>query len=283
MKLKNILSIIILVAITSTATYAGGGWPQPKGHGFFKLSQSMIIADQFFNPAGDIVDITTISIYSTAVYGEYGFSDRVTGAFHVPFFVRSTLNEVRRRQSGTIEPGDEVNALGDPILGLKYALTKDKWLALSATVSVGIPLGETEGGESRILQTGDGEFNQMIMIDASHSFYPKPFYSTVSVGFNNRTNGFSEEFRYGFEIGYTGIKNLIAVLKINGVESFNNGDTVTAGNGIFANNTEFLGVTPEINYNLNEKWGVSVSAGFAPYAKRILAAPNYSAGVYLQL
>ncbi len=281
--MKGKISTILLMLLISTVTLAGGGWPQPVGKGYFKLSQSMIRADKFFNPSGDIVDITTISIYSTALYGEYGFSDRVTGIAYVPFFVRSTLNAVKRRQSGSIEPGDQVNATGDPILGLKYAIIKDKWIALSGTISLGIPMGETEGGESRILQTGDGEFNQMIMIDASHSFYPRPIYTTFSVGFNNRTNGFSEEFRYGFEVGYTGIKNLIAVLKINGVESFNNGEVTTAGNGIFANNTEFLGITPEINYNLNEQWGISASAGFAPYAKRILAAPNYSIGMYFQL
>ena len=281
MKRRNL--IILAFLFVSFASYAGGGWPQPKGHGFFKLSQSMISANQFFNPSGDIIDITTISVYSTTLYGEYGFSDRVTGVFNVPFFVRSTLNAVERRQSGNFEPGDEVNAFGDPQLGLKYALIKDKWLALSATVSIGIPLGENAGGETQILQTGDGEFNQMIMIDASHSFYPKAFYSTVSVGFNNRTNNFSDEFRYGFELGYTGLKNFILALKIAGVESLNNGGEVTAGNGIFANNTEYLSVTPEINYNLNDKWGISGSAGFAPYAKRILAAPNYSLGVYLQL
>lgn len=282
---KTLLSTLILLGVlVSQIAFAGGGWPQKKGKGFFKLGQSFIISDSFYDANGDIIDVTTISLFTTSIYGEYGFTDRLTGVVYVPFFVRSTLNEVERRQSGTIEPGDELNAFGDTDIGLKYALTVDKKIALSVGLTVGIPLGEDQGGESGILQTGDGEFNQLLSLDASHSFYPAPVYVSTSIGFNNRTKNFSDEFRYGFEIGYTGFKNITLALKAIGVESFNNGDTSgSLGNSIFSNNTEYFSFAPELNYDVSDSFGLTASAAFAAYGRRILASPNFGVGAYLKL
>ncbi len=275
--------LIIGAILFINPLFAGGGWPQPKGKGYFKISQSFIRAQYLFGPDGSTTRIPTFGYYSTNFYGEYGLSNRLTGIVDLPLFVRVTQNEVMRRQSGIIEPGDELNSIiGDGRLGLKLGLTRDKWLAASLSLIAGLPFGDSSGGESGILQTGDGEFNQMVMLDLSHSFYPKNIYTTVSIGFNNRTKGFSEEFRYGAEIGYTGFNNFLVALKVVGVESFFNGNAQEV-NGIYSNNTEYLSVTPEINYFIKENMGISLSAGFAPYAKNILAAPNISGGLFLTL
>lgn len=172
----------------------------------------MIYAGSFYGPGGSIVDITTIGLYTTSVYGEYGITNRLTGIAYVPFFVRSTLNEIKFKQTGNIIPGDELSSIGDAELGIKYGLIKDKPVVVSASVMLGLPIGETAGGESQILQTGDGEFNQMIRLDASHSFYPKPFYVSAYGAFNNRTNNFSDEARFGIEFGAT-FKKFIPIFK----------------------------------------------------------------------
>ncbi|NJM26575.1 MAG: hypothetical protein HC859_14985, partial [Bacteroidia bacterium] len=108
------------------------------------------------------MSIVTTSLYSTSFYGEYGITDRFTGIVYLPFFVRSTLNEVRYNQSGNSIPGDAVNSLGDAEVSLKYGLIVNKPIVMSATLTLGLPLGETRGGDQQILQTGDGEFNQML-------------------------------------------------------------------------------------------------------------------------
>lgn len=287
--MKRITIFLLITVLAQPYVIAGGGWPQPKKKGYFKLGQSAIISDQFYDLEGEIIDLTTISLFTTSVYAEYGITDRLTGVLYMPFFVRSTLNEVERRQSGIIEPGDAVNSFGDTDIGLKYALITGKKIALAASVTLGLPFGKTaegfsDAGEPRILQTGDGEFNQLLMVEASRSFYPSPFYASVGAGFNNRTNDFSDEFRYSFELGYTGLKKWNLALKINGVESLRNGDPGGgAGNGIFGNNVEFLAISPEVSYNATEKIGVAASAGFAASGSNILAAPNYSLGVFLKL
>lgn len=274
--------VISLFLLSCQAAFCGGGWPQPKRGGYFKLGQNFIIAPSFFGPTGEIVDITTISLYTTSIYGEYGFTDRLTGIGYFPIFVRSTLNETRFRQSGNTIAGDQFNSIGDAELGFKYGIVTDKPVVVSASVIFGLPLGATAGGDSQILQTGDGEFNQMLRIDASHSFYPSPFYVSGYGAFNNRTKNFSDEARFGFEVGAT-FKKFIPIFKLNVVQSLNNGGAAVVQNGVFSNNTEYVSPAIELNYQLKEKLGVTVSGAFAFAGQNILAAPNWGVGVYLKL
>lgn len=274
--------VTIALVFVCLCSYAGGGWPQPKKHGYFKFGQNMILSSKYFGPGGSIVDITTIGLYTTSFYGEYGFTDRLTGIAYIPIFVRSTLNEVRFRQTGNVIPGDEFSSIGDAELGVKYGLITDKPVVVSASLVLGLPLGNTSGGESQILQTGDGEFNQMIRFDASHSFYPKNFYTSAYAAFNNRTNNFSDEVRFGLEIGGT-FKKFIPILKLNVVQSLNNGGTAAVQNGVFSNNTEYVSPSIELNYQMTERIGLSGSGAFAFSGQNILAAPNWGLGVYLKL
>ncbi len=265
-----------------TFLFAGGGWPQPKRGGYFKLAQNYIRSPYFYGPGGTIVDITTVQLFTTSIYGEYGFTKRLTGIMYFPFFVRNTLNETVFNQSGTRVPGDEFQSIGDTDLAFKYALVMNKPVVVSATVLFGLPFGNDRGGRGQILQTGDGEFNQMIRLDASASFHPKPVYVSAYVAFNNRTRGFSDEIRFGAEVGVT-LKKFIPILKFNVVQSLYNGDAGAVQNGIFSNNTEYISPTVELNYQWTDKWGISASGGFALAGRNILASPNWSLGVYMKL
>ena len=272
----------LLVSLVFSSTFAGGGWTQPRGGGFFKLGQNIIIAGRYFQPDGSIADIRTISLYTTSLYGEYGLTDRLTVVAYVPFFVRSTLNAVEYTSGIPTVPGDFVNSFGDTNLGVKYGLVTGGPVVVSVGLTLGLPLGATTGGETGILQTGDGEFNQLLTVEASRAF--GSWYATALLGFNNRTNDFSDEFRYGAELGYTFGGKLTAQLRVYGVTSLMNGEARGgAGNSIFANDTEFLSVTPEVAYNITDKVGISASVGGAVFGKKILASPNYGVGVYLKL
>ena len=276
---RTVLSLIASLAVTTA--FAGGGWPQPRGTGFFKLGQNSIIADSFFQPNGDITSIRTISLFTTSFYVEYGLTDRLTTVAYIPFFVRSTLNREEFTSGRAPVPGDFVNSFGDTNLGVKYGLVTDGPVVVSVGLTLGVPLGTTAGGETGILQTGDGEFNQLVTVEASRSF--GALYATALLGFNNRTENFSEELRYGLEVGYTFAEKLLVQLRMFGIDSFENGDARGGGaNSIFANDTEFLSLTPEVAYNITDQWGVSVSMGTALSGKRILADPNYGMGVYFK-
>ncbi len=277
--MKRLVGIFLVISVLQAT--AGGGWTSKKKSGYFKLGQNFIYSGRFFNPDGDVIDITTVGYYSTSLYAEYGLTDNFTVTAYVPFFVRSTLHEVEFRQSGATIPGDFVNAFGDVDLMFKYGFFQKSAFPVAVELLLGIPSGETQGGEGGILQTGDGEFNQMISVYVSHSFYPAPFYITAGGGFNNRTNDFSDEYRAAFEFGFVPIDRLSFILKLNTVQSLFNGNAENGGsNGIFANNTEYVSYTPEINYQFSDKLGVSVNAGFAFSGRNILASPNYGVGLF---
>lgn len=282
--MKKIITTFLLLVIANLV-FAGGGWPQKKGRGYFKLSEFFIISDQYFAPSGDIIDIVTSSVYITSIYGEYGISDRLTGIVYAPLFSRSTLNKQVSGSTGElIAPGDAVTSLGDFDLTLKYGLIVDKPIVVSASLTFGIPLGNPAGGETGVLQTGDGEFNTMLTLEASTTFAKGKGYINTLAAFNNRTNNFSDEYRFGAEIGYRFSPRLLTSLKTLSVNSFYNGDEFeTPTNGIFSNNIEYIGVTPEFNYFFKENMGVSVAVGFAPYGKRVLASPSYSVGLFMTI
>jgi len=279
--MKKIRLTFACLLISISPVLAGGGWTQPHKGGYLKLNQSMIYATKYFQPDGSITDITTTALYTTSIYAEYGITNRLTGILYFPFFVRTTVNEVQFVNSGDVIPGDALNSIGDTDVTIKYGLIQNGPVVVSTSLTLGLPLGNPGGGESGALQTGDGEFNQLLKVEASHSFYPAPLYATATVGFNNRTKGFSEEFHYGVEVGYNITPQLLALLRIYGVESFKNGDPGGSANGVFSNNMEYLSIAPELNYNLNDKYGLSAQAAFAASGERILAAPNFSFGIFM--
>lgn len=281
---------VLVFAISGQELLAGGGWPQPKGRGFFKLTQWWLIADQHYTSTGLIDPNLTNGIYNTSLYGEYGFTDRLTGVLYFPFLSRAYFNNSVSGTTGeTLIPGEAINSVGDTDLGIKYAILKKGPVALSATLTLGIPLGNDSGGTTGQLQTGDGEFNQLIQVDAGTGFRigKLPAYANVYTGFNNRTNGFSDEFRYGAEVGVSFLKDkrLTAIFRFYGVESFQNGtlNSESTGTSIFANNSEHLTFAPEIAFDLTKKWGVSVGTGLALRGRLIYAAPSYNVGVYFKL
>ena len=281
---------ILLIAslVIGFQSFAGGGWPQKKGHGYFKLSQWWVVADQHFTTTGEVDPNLTLGIFNTNIYAEFGVTNRFTGILNMPVFSRATINnQISGTTGDVLVEGDAINTLGDAQLGFKYGIITDKKYVLAGSVILGLPFGENAGGRDNNLQTGDGEFNQMIRMDLSTSGKLGKFntFYTAYAGFNQRTNGFSDEFRYGFEAGLiTENQKGIGIIRFDGIESLMNGDpTDSAGSGIFENNTEYLAFTLEGNYKITEKIGVSANVGGAFWAKLILARPSYSVGVFLQI
>ena len=284
-----VFSVVCL--LVTMQSIAGGGWPQPKGKGYFKLAEWWIKADQHYTDAGRIDPNITTAIYNTTFYGEYGITNRLTGIVYFPMFSRAlTYNQVSNTTGEILIPGEAINSIGDTDISLKYGISKPgSPIAVSASVLFGLPLGQDVGGALNNLQTGDGEFNQMFRLDAGTSFKlgaNVPAYLNLYSGVNNRTNNFSDEFRFGMEVGFGLAKERLWLAgKLDGVESFRNGATAAqiTSTSIFANNTEFTSFTFEAAYYVKDNLGFSVSYGTAFRGEIILARPSYSVGVFLHL
>jgi len=274
-------TFLVLTFFVSIELLAGGGWPIGKRKVYAKLGQNSIAAKNIYGQDGKVTALTPgAAIYTTSVYAEYGISNQLTAVAFFPFFTRVVRNELLLQPTGRREPGEALNAIGDFDIALKYTLPLKSKLVVSAALQLGIPVGETAGGESGVLQSGDGEFNQLLRTDFSYSFYPKPVYTTFYAGINNRNSGFSDEYRFGAEGGITLFKQLIIIGRINFVQSFFNGDKALPANGLFSNNTEFVSPEIEVAWQFSKQLGVSFCYAGAFSARNILAAPNIGFGIF---
>ncbi len=288
--MKNILIYTIAILLISTSVFAGGPWPQSKGVGYFKLSECWTNFDQHFTDEGSIDPNNTTGIYNTAFYGEYGLTNRFTLIANANIFSRNVVNnQVSGTNGSVIVAGDAYNGLGDIDLSIKYGLTGvGSKYPIAITATFGLPTGATNKGDFGNLATGDGEFNQILQIDAGTGFKlgKHNAYASAYGGFNNRTNGFSNELRFGAEIG-VGLLNskLWLATKFNVVESRKNGETAETitNTSIFANNTEFASFSIEVNYYFSKRVGMSANFAGAFRGEIIAAAPSYSVGVFYDM
>ncbi len=264
----NIFLFLIFLAMPMLST--AQAWTKSKKSGFYKLDYSNNPAEQVFDNKGKLVPIRTLGNNVTSFYGEYGVSDKLTLVAYMPFLVRNSL-------AATItQPAISVNGFGDTDLGVRYQLYNKNGISASGNLLLGLPTGKGTQADGLIM--GDGEFNQLVKIAIGTG--KKRWWTQGAVGFNNRTNAFSDEFRYDLEFGYKFFNDrLLTILKINGVESLNNGTVKETTTGLFSNNVEYIGVGPEFLYYANKKKNIGVSLRLANGFK----ARNVQAALTTQL
>ncbi len=254
--LRLLLILAIAKLLFSSAVYAGA-WTQSAKHGFYKIGFRWISANEFYEPGGNEIPINTLNNYSASIYGEFGLNDWLTVLGNIPFYERSTLDQIVEPGSGFVFfPGDSNAGIADFIAGARVGLIRNRPIVLSASIQFGLPVGEEvqENG----LVTGDGEFNQFFSFLIGHSFHPHPFYATGELGINNRSNGYSDELQYLVEFGYSFGRRYTLVGRIRGVESLKNGEEAVTGgtSGLYANNQSFLTYGTEFVVDINGKSGI---------------------------
>ncbi len=282
----NKLIVIFLFATTVVAAQ----WTKGKGKGYYKLSTWYLEADEHFSNSGEKSPLTTRGVFNVNFYGEYGITDKLDVIVYVPIFVRSTQNNsVSGTRGNIINEGAALNSIGDSEIGIRYGLFKNDKIAISSTLKLGLPLGDTTGGHERaVLQNGDGEFNQHLQLDLGIPFTLGSIgaYAKTHLAYNKRTKGFSDEFYYGGEVGFNFLKKLWLIGKVSVLDSTKNGSLGNEGNnngGLFANNIEFTSLGIEAAYYITERLGISINYTSAVSGRIIAAAPSYSGGVFLDL
>jgi len=276
--IKNpaIIILLFLLFVLPAEQVFGGAWPQKKGSGYYKLSFRYLNGDNIYNSDGVKIPIAKFKDFTIGAFGSFGITEKLTGFLNVTLFKSTTLD------SASQDAGfdTDVSGFGDIDIGVKYGLFKFDKTVISGKLVFGIPTGKgtPDGG----LLTGDGEFNQAIGIEAGHSFWPVKVYLTEGILFNNRTNGFSDDFRYYIESGVNISSILSLIVRLHGVISFNNGDpNVKGGFGIYSNNQQYLAYNAELVYKFTTNWGISAYYESGTNGKNIISAPIISVGVFI--
>lgn len=285
LNLTKKIILLLSIGLISSNSFAGGGWVKKKGEGYYKMGESTIYATKYFNSSGDIVKIVTTGYYSTYLYSEIGLGKKFEAYTYFPFLTRVVKNRVKNSKTGNeIIPGDQLTSLGDMDLGLKYGLIQDKAVVWSTSVVFKLPFGNASGGNSQLLQTGDGAFSQLLRTDISAA--TNRFHTSIFFGVRHRGKSYSDEFQNGFELGWNNNRKFYIIGKLNSVLSFYNSkvsindEEITS---IFANNTEYISPSLEFAYVTDKKWGFSIYGQGAIKAKNILAAPTLGVGIFYDI
>ncbi len=280
--IRLFLTVLILGLFATTDVFAQA-WPQAKKGGYYQLGFQMVRADQFYEPGGNLIDIQTLSDYVVSFYGEYGVTDKITVQAYVPFVERITLNRAVGEVTGfEFFEGDAVTGIADADVGARYAFFKKGNTVASAFLRLGLPIGESI--QANGLQTGDGEFNQLLGVAVGHSFWPSPAYIMADAGYNNRTEGYSDELVLKVEGGYTIGTNITLIARVRGLFSMENGQDGNLGGtgGLYGNNQQYLTYGGDVMYAFAQGYGVLFGAEGATLAENVLAAPSFRLGVFLR-
>ena len=274
--------LLILTMFCYGITF-GEGWTKKAGTGYYALDFRFLNTSKYHNSEGDNVDIDGVVDLAINLYSEYGLTDNLTIKLNFPFY--KILKNDQKCPPGENCLNKENKGIGDIDLGLRYKLGTLGNTTFGAGLTFGIPINADDiYGKGSKLALSDGEFNQIMSLEAGHSLYPLPAYISGSVKFNNRDEGFSDQFYFGAEGGYKLSNNFLLNLRVNFLKSLNNGDKKNFDDliPVLANNQEYLAIRFGAFYNFYKNYGISFTSDFGIYAKNILSAPVFSIGFFIK-
>lgn len=275
---------VVLVFMILSHNATAGGWPQGKGNGFFKLGLQFMQAERVHNDEGQIVPIPTLTDMTFAAYGEYGITEGLTMIAMIPFYKHLSIEAGTNTTTGKVIPiAQSTFGIADIEVGARYGLWRGERAALSVAVMLGLPTGEERHAYD--LLTGDGEFNQYFSLQAGYSFFPTAAYVSTEIGINNRTNGYSDEWRFGFETGYALSQKFTIIGRVFGVRSLRNGEKKILPNAasLYSNNTSYIAYGPMVLFYTSEHFGLTATVVSVTSAKNIFDASLFSAGIFMRL
>lgn len=263
------LAAMLTGFILKASTVFAGGWTHAPGKGYFKLNEQIIRSNSYFEPSGDRIDITDQSRYTTSLYGEYGLANRLTLVGYIPIYQRISEDQ----------PGaDAKTGTGDWELGARIGLLTNRATVVSIQVLAGLPLGDSFSDQQEVgLFTGDGEFNQLFMLQVGHSLWPTPGYLKAEIGFNNRESDFSDEIRYAVEAGFL-------VGERVGVSGWVRGAKAVGTEGKWTvYDQQYVSFGPELSFYFTANAGITAGVTRYTGAHNVLDAPAWDIGLFMKL
>ncbi|GAA4049337.1 hypothetical protein GCM10022409_39890 [Hymenobacter glaciei] len=184
--------------LASAPAYAGGGWTRRPGHGYAKVGLTLANTTKYHPLGGGTITTAQFRQQVYSLYAEYGLTKRLEATLNFPFFRRATFPDT--------SPGQGV---GDPELGLRYAVLTGKW-PLAVQVAAQAPLGDPnkrgyyqpDPSSFVYLPTGNGQWNIWTRAALSHTLGQLPAFITLEAGYNVRTGGLTDQYSVGVQGGY---------------------------------------------------------------------------------
>jgi hypothetical protein len=269
---------LLLLAIAPEAL-AGGGWPRKKNGFYGKIGLASFRSNQYYSLLGELNNSgAQFRQTSLNLYAEYGITNRLTAVINCPFL---RLN--RFDNTGTTA------GIGDVLVELKYGLFKNG-LPISIGIAPSLPIGKSQAlvenrnlpGNFINLPIGDGEFNVWTRLYASSSLGNRSYVS-FDAGFNLRTQGFTNQYSAGLELGH----KLFGKVWVNGIlrRMATVGTVNTAkGSFVYGEGTEYLSYYLGASYEVKKH--LSLTADYSNLLgsrKNVYSGPSIGLGIALEL
>lgn len=279
--------IIFTLILCSTWGFAqaGGGWVKKKKEGYYKLGLTWVESDGYFSGGTGFSPNLNSSLLTTSFYAEHGLSDGLSAELYLPFYMQHSVEGSITEDGVDLIESDQVGGPGDINIGLRGKLYSSDLLNISGTVTLGLPTGSAALGKRKNLFTGDGEFNQLLRLDASVPYGGKKVagYTTLYGAFNNRGDNFSNEFQYGLESGISALDSKMWLIgRFMAIEALGEQSNNEFTNS-FTQSMSFTNYMVEAAFYLNEKSGLSVSYTGSVKGNVLLVAPVYGLGLFMDI
>lgn len=267
----------LLTLINVPDGVAGGGWVLKKRAFYGKLNVVSFRTNKYYNLSGQLNDQgAQFRQTSLNLYAEYGLTSRLTVIANVPVFRQNSFATT-----------NATTGFGDAMIELKYGLLTGP-VHVAISVAPQLPTGRSRAlvdnlnrpGDQINLPIGDGELNVW-----SRGYVSVPFssrgYVSLDGGYNYRTQGFSDQYSFGAEIGYK-----IANIWVNGtlrrLDSVGTPDP-NRGSFVYGEGLEFTAYSFGAAVPLTKK--ISLTADYSNMigpCKNTYSGPIYGLGVSVQ-
>lgn len=239
-----------------------GAWTREKNEVYSKLSLSQFESDEVYAPKKNKkLPGPDYSELTTSVYGEYGFTNSLTGILSFSHkAVESSSASVKSTESG----------LTDVWVYLKKGILQAPFV-LSAQVGVKIPLGYDK---DNIPPLGDGQVDYEARFLVGKSFHPFPGYGNAEVGYRKRNGDFSDEIPFRLEVGAFPVKGTLLKISLDGISNTSNDKASELGANLGPNvfDEEYMKLSSSLIF-FNKK-----GYGFEIYYETLLSGANTAAG-----
>lgn len=280
MRIFGFLMLFCLLFSVQQSSQAQQVWTKKKGELYTHLGSSFGGYSSVFSEGTTGLAlprfVTDLTIDN---YTEYGILDNFVATLQVPLRVISTSSQLNEDAILPIVAGGDsmplpagtLTALGNIRLGLTYGIMQDK--AFRMAFKLNTMFNTATYNEELGLRSGPSTWGFCPLIIAGYGH--KYFFTSSELGFNFRTNGYSNQLISNTQIGTTIKENYYIILTINLLTPIKptNYDKESEERlrlyqtGVFHNNQQYLSPGLKFGCNLNSNWslwaGVGVGGGVA--------------------
>ena len=273
-------------------------WLKERGDSYIKLNTWHLLADKHFNHTGESDPNATRGLWINSLYFQYGLTNELNLIGYVPFSVTAyQFAQVSETTGDQLLPRGSLSSFGDIELALEVGLFNSGSWVFSSTLKVSIPTGNSEGITKRdtnnvelldigsSFQTGDGEFNRQLgfNIGTGYSLGNTPGYFKSNLGYNFRTEGFSDEVHIALENGFQFLDNQLLLLgSLHLTKSVKNGERESIDDvSFFVDKLENLVARVETAFELFDHFGIGFGVAHPIWGRLGFEATSFFGGIYL--